>query len=1020
MRTPEIQAAWPARVTFRSALGYALLPGILPRLRSLAAALSRFMFVFTQVFGMTGLIDRNHPCLRAENIGRYRFVDVVGLALYGVLLDRKNPYKIVMFIMSILTIIMVLVLAVVSLGLLIAWIPKAHAQFFSDYPDGQGYEKANDWSYSFLADLFGNTGITFWGTQGTTDKHILFNAMLREMFSTYSQALLVIAVFMIIYHVVIMVAESARTGEPFGQSFNSVWAPVRLALAIGLLVPISNGYNGAQLVAFQVAGWGSALATNVWIKGLTSFGDMQPNPNGSGFIVSQDVTNNAAHKLIMAMQPSNGYAFMRGLFLTELCKELVKKADFASIRTGGVQNTYENEGVYRYVQAGTYFNGGGVATYTPALLALNIDYCGTYKIPRASQFDVEEVPLMTTQANSNDAVHLSELSSAIAAGYEEFYKEMRIANGTGFTFLNYGEPTEEQKAGVIVDAARKIATVLYNDQNLSIQEINDDAVTQMHLKMLQSYQGNLGWDSTKNLFFQSSVFKDAANNDGEALVQVLFSGKKYGWASAGSIMMSLAHVNNLISMAVNSPPTSTSLPRLMVNPMADPYMRNSSLEEGGFLSNVQSWFGLETKTDATKKMNVILNKANTWFIDRIRDPAPSGGTIAEATHTSPSAWRAALAGRDSGNTTDIDMSSGSSIQSFLLSFVQMNNENMNPLSQIVNIGGSLFVMAGGIITAGLIANFWVPGTLSLAMSIGIPMILGAYLLAVVLPFSLFANFMFAVIEWAISVFEAVVGMPLWALSFISVSGEGVGEKAMNGALMLFEIMLRPTIIVIVAVGTMVIFAASVHFFNKAFTLFMKSYFDSTDGVVKNMLVVFGSIFMYVMTVYSIGNACFKLIGEIANKFGRWAGLPGGFSGAMKFEMSTLAGAAVMGAVAKMGSSVGGAVGGAMDKKRAIPYQDKKKEERDFEELVNKNYAAHLRAGGTDSYQDFRQKQRDQWEETKHERNNKRHFDPNYGSAGGSSGGGSNSAEFSKINTDLADIRSMLSAIMANMSNRRGP
>ena len=90
----------------------------------------------------------------------------------------------------------------------------------------------------------------------------LHNA-LKTLFTFYSGAVLIFAVLIVVYHLVMIVGETAHTGIPFGKRNKQMWTAVRLVLALGLLVPV-NGYNTAQFMIMQLAHWGSGLASNAW------------------------------------------------------------------------------------------------------------------------------------------------------------------------------------------------------------------------------------------------------------------------------------------------------------------------------------------------------------------------------------------------------------------------------------------------------------------------------------------------------------------------------------------------------------------------------------------------------------------------------------------------------------------------------------------------------------------------------------------------------------------------------------
>src|SRR5690606_10507402 len=91
-----------------------------------------------------------------------------------------------------------------------------------------------------------------------------YHAAFQDMLAFYSIGLCVIGVVIFLYYIVTIVVETAQTGTPFGRRFNHVWAPIRMVVALALLVPIAYGMNGAQLLTLNVAKWGSALATNGW------------------------------------------------------------------------------------------------------------------------------------------------------------------------------------------------------------------------------------------------------------------------------------------------------------------------------------------------------------------------------------------------------------------------------------------------------------------------------------------------------------------------------------------------------------------------------------------------------------------------------------------------------------------------------------------------------------------------------------------------------------------------------------
>lgn len=154
----------------------------------------------------------------------------------------------------------------------------------------------------------------------------------------------------------------------------------------------------------------------------------------------------------------------------------------------------------------------------------------------------------------------------------------------------------------------------------------------------------------------------------------------------------------------------------------------------------------------------------------------------------------------------------------------------------------------------------------------------------VLPFLPFMYFFFAVGRWVKTIFEALVGVPLWALAHMRLSGEGLpGEAASSGYFLLLEIFVRPILTIISLIASFAVFNAMVTVMNSIFTLLVTNfsgvsylgYINADPDVIENFRGVADQFFytiMYVVLTYMIGTSCFKLIDIIPdNILGRWSG-----------------------------------------------------------------------------------------------------------------------------------------------------
>jgi conjugal transfer/type IV secretion protein DotA/TraY len=154
----------------------------------------------------------------------------------------------------------------------------------------------------------------------------------------------------------------------------------------------------------------------------------------------------------------------------------------------------------------------------------------------------------------------------------------------------------------------------------------------------------------------------------------------------------------------------------------------------------------------------------------------------------------------------------------------------------------------------------------------------------------FLYFFFAVTGWVKGLFEAMVGIPLWALAHIRIDGEGLpGDAAQAGYFLIFEIFLRPIIIVMSLLAAILSFSAMVLVLNDIFFLVVSnlSGFNPNNASACGMTNATGLnrlntleyfrgpvdefffTIMYALIVYLIGMSTFKLIDTIPNGLLRW-------------------------------------------------------------------------------------------------------------------------------------------------------
>lgn len=222
---------------------------------------------------------------------------------------------------------------------------------------------------------------------------------------------------------------------------------------------------------------------------------------------------------------------------------------------------------------------------------------------------------------------------------------------------------------------------------------------------------------------------------------------------------------------------------------------------------------------------------------------------------------------------------------------------IHPLAQLATIGKSLVENAirsmamamGAAFGGGMIGML--STSLGAALGSASGMFVGVatiglsagFVLYYILPFLPFIYFFFAVGSWVKSIFEAMVGAPLWALAHLRIDGEGLpGSSAASGYFLIFEIFLRPIVTVFGLIGGMAVFGAMAATLNNLFDLVVMNVTGAPPGgsnTTMNPTVVqsfrrgvldqFFFTIMYAVLLYMMATSSFKMIDTIPKYVMRW-------------------------------------------------------------------------------------------------------------------------------------------------------
>jgi conjugal transfer/type IV secretion protein DotA/TraY len=855
-----------------------MMPEILPRIRAIGLHFGHFAYLIALVFSSARLIPVNHPSLNPVNIGQFSVRQVIAIAANNITWSRNNIDQIGIFAAIVIGLIIIVIQALlIAFAALAGFGNEASASSFFTTP-----EPKQDPMMEFFAHVFGFLD-GFWGINPGDVRNEIVNGNVIEvpvgpiadsklhagiyaMLRLYSMATMVIAVIIIIYYIMTVVAETAQTGQPFGRRFNTVWAPIRLVLALGLLVPLGTGLNSAQYITLWLAKMGSGLGTQVWGVMHEAMGQRNVEDIIIGEFANQWVHEAAFRILFMetCMYASNKEMYKDPLSENGIRRRVVEE-----------DNSDDNRVFKVFYDKPSSFGG--------TLGVGNLIYrsCGEITLTINSQ-DTDSIIL---QANSLPVETAYQMSVTIL-------KELM------------GELDGVDTQGKFVpETALSIAR-----QNISNGGYAAPDGFQYNNVIIAA-------ENVKNSVLVDTATEDFKNETQQQL-QALFDEADNSFIYAGVWYLELARIiqqsKDILSSSV---PNFHTLETHLRGEVQRTATGQTLSQHVGYAVNV----GNETETVLINLWPDIAEYINEY---NVNDNAATP-----------------LACRNLGHAPDWYVSAACLVgaiivpdQLVILSQSDPATRSLNPMATLINAGYEIFQKSWWAIGTGLVANtlggiLAVFGPLtsvlgvvmsslgSIAILIGALGLTAGIILYFLLPLLPFLYFFFAVVSWIMEIFEAVIAMPLWALSFLKIEGDGFpGPSAVNGFFLLLSILIRPALIVIGLVAGVLIFTASIYLLQILFDSVLIINGSGNSNGLENLF--FALIFAY--TTYTAGITSFKLVDKIPNQILRWIG-----SGASSFsdgndvdmggntQMLGAAGAFLGGSVANSISSNAGGLGQAI-------------------------------------------------------------------------------------------------------------
>ncbi len=856
-------------ITAGQVLKIALLPRIIPRTKHLlTGGFGHISFYTAQIFRSAGLLPAGHPYLMPANFGRYGLSHVTLEAWHTMVHGRRHIDQIIIFCLVLLG-IAILFMQFCFLGLAL-FAQAAHAGL----PAGGFLNTVNptdDIAFILLDSIFGLPD--FFGScveqavqcfdypenpypHPAVPYPLPYHEALRVMLQIYSTGLLVIAMIMFMYFGATVFLETAESGTPFGKRFNHAWAPVRMVMAIALLIPIANGFNAAQYLVMYAAKWGSGFATNGWtlfVADATGTGDTilgDPKnliaiPNSPPVNTLLEFATVVAACRVAEASGSNPREVKPYVIFPDLVGPAAR-ADFAGLTFAQALDNGRYGDIH--LVFGVYEEKAGVPVHTSYAGQVN-PVCGE----------------LVLQITDTDNV-LSAGSYSILSGYYTILQMMFLYDIFDPVPSNYG-------GGSMSMRTIGYAYVRRNMEDARMQIGDYPAARNPTYPLPES-------EDLANIreFFISEVNAlITAGIASQATSPLWTTMTDFGWAGAGIWYNNIARMNGSLLGAAYAMPTPMKYPQVMEHARKERLKYN------------------ETGTGPERFNPEISGRKRAEY-----DP-PKGYLMAVAMYQAQKVWSDAYSGTPTAGMNPF-LDSIDTIFGEQALFELSKNTNIHPLAGLVALGKALVEtairnlgasgaagVAGGF--ANLFKNIQPLGKIGTALAdfakqIGMMGLSMGFLLFYVLPFMPFLYFFFAVGGWVKGIFESVVAVPLWALAHIRIDGNGLpGDAARGGYFMLFEIFLRPILIIFAMLASITIFAAQVKVLNEIWFLVASNvtgYNASTGQTLppnqtgsmeyyRGVADRFFYTVVYAIVVYMMGTSSFKMIDQLPSQIMRWIG-----------------------------------------------------------------------------------------------------------------------------------------------------
>lgn len=610
-----------------------------------------------------------------------------------------------------------------------------------------------------------------------------------------------IAMAWLCYGLIMQIFRGAETARVLDRNMSAMFL-VRMGFAAVMMYPLSTGFSAGQKLVVQTALWGAGMAKSVYAIAVKAVGP-------DAMLIAQPIIPGT--KTIVA-----------NLIQNELCRALVNAASaqpgLVPVPTPSSYQLSSNVSVL-----GAQGSPGGYTTWVYGLSAGNWTgsaTCGTVTVrtPRSSNTTIAGVNVDMT--GTQQTILTNVIAADIRPQVEAVAKQL----------------WDTKKASALAPL-QGVLTTATNNYSAQLTAAAKSKVEDIRTALQNAAE---------------------ARDGGVGLATGMTKLADLGWTQAGAYYLEFARLNGqtlslLNATPVVNPPSYDGLGRSLSRDLA-PVMTSAT----AFMTKLKSYVGTNDGLDVPGG-NADLFSSVT--------PGDDGAGAIEQLFRSMRLNESLLALFTSGMLPTSSMWTDPfstlmklgndmatiSLAAFGLAGL-LNSQTGTAATAVFSLLSGNPVAAGTAVVGHFVVSFLATPIFAGLLAILVP----GLVIAFVLPLIPWLMFLAGVIGWLVLVCEAVIAVPLWMLAHLTFQGEGMHGRAQEGYALLFNVLTRPTLMIVGLFLGYHVFAASSYLIRQGFGI-AAGFVLANGWLVTNVIGVAVMLCIFVMAHVTAALLSFRMI-----------------------------------------------------------------------------------------------------------------------------------------------------------------